>query len=448
MKKIEFVCCLLGALTAVPAAAGAAGEDAPPQMAQASGTTGREAGRAVRPAWRWGVDDFIIEAGHLPDAPEAKALGALRATPYLQWQPSRNWEFRAGLLLDAASQSQGPGKYSEGRADWGDTFVRWRDGDARVTFGAQTIVWGRVDAVPLIDRVSRTDLTRFVLDSLPQRRAAQWALRWEQGFGEDLRLDAVVLPYFLPARLADERSVWSLVNRQTGRIIGLQPSPALQALVAAAPIRDAKEGGAGGVALRLTRTGEAVDWGVTLGRTRQALPYYQLGPTVPSLTVVHPYNNFIGVDAETAAAGATWRAELGYTDGTRATQPSGASFETSAVEAVAGVEFTPGGGDTRVILQLAARSLRADGPTLERKDIVAANGEVEMRFGQGRWKAALQFSAGLNHHDLYLAPKLSYLGWEPHEFYIVARHFDGSNRSLGGFHRDHSMIALGLRTRF
>jgi hypothetical protein len=43
---------------------------------------------------------------------------------------------------------------------------------------------------------------------------------------------------------------------------------------------------------------------------------------------------------------------------------------------------------------------------------------------------------------------LSYLGWEPHEIYIAARHFAGEGRALGGFHRDHGMLAVGLRTRF
>ena len=60
----------------------------------------------------------------------------------------------------------------------------------------------------------------------------------------------------------------------------------------------------------------------------------------------------------------------------------------------------------------------------------------------------MRFFSGLNVHDLYLSPKLSYLGWEPHEIYLVGRYFNGEARSLGGFHEDHSMIAIGLNTRF
>lgn len=404
--------------------------------------------RAQRPTWRFGIDDVLVEAGRLSnDAPEARTLLALRGTPYAVWQPNRGWEVRAGVLLEADTQSGGLLDYDRTRADLADTYVRYRSGGMRLTAGAQTIVWGRVDALPVIDRVSRVDLTRFILDDLPQRRRAQWALRWEQNFGDDLKLDAVLLPDFRPARLPDERSVWHPVNQLTGRILGIAPDPALAALVRNAELRR-DDSGAGGAAVRLTRTGDAWDWGVTLARTRQSLPYYRLEPAGPALVATHPYGNFVGVDGETTAFGATWRAEVGYTDGVLATRPGGQPVDTAALEAVAGVEFFPGGKNTRVTLQLAARSLRADGPLLELKEYVGVNGEVESTFGQGRWRASLRFMSGLNVRDLYLAPELAYLGWEPHELYVAARHFDGESRSLGGFHRDHGMLAVGLRTRF
>jgi hypothetical protein len=444
------------ACTSVPVAASEAIDPAQRlEVAQASAaaeesTPVRRAptARAFRPVTRFGIDDVLAEAGWLSsDAPEARRVFAWRLSPYALWQPSRNWEFRAGLRLDGATQRGGALDDDRTRADVGDTYVRYRDGDMRVTVGAQTIVWGRVDAVPVIDRVSRVDLGRFLLDDLAERRRAHWALRWEQTFGDDLKLDAVVLPKFRPARLPSADSVWHPINRLTGRIIGIEPDPALAALVQSASVRH-EDHGAGGAALRLTRTGGTMDWGVTLARTRQPLPYVRLDSGVPALTVTHPYNNFIGVDAETNAWGATWRAELGYSDGVPATRPTGPTIETSAVEAVAGVEMFPGGKNTRLTLQLAARSLRANGPVLELKDYVGVNGELESTFAQGRWRASLRFMSGLNVHDVYVAPKLSYLGWEPHEVYITARHFAGEGRALGGFHRDHGMVAVGLRTRF
>lgn len=410
---------------------------------------GRSAGvRAQRPATRFGLDDVLIEGARLAsDAPEARTAWGVRATPYLLWQPNRSWEVRVGALLESDAQSGAAVDYSETRADVAETYVRYRDGSMRLTAGAQTIVWGRVDAMPVIDRVSRVDLTRFMVDDLSQRRRAQWALRWEQSFGDDLKLDAVLLPRFRGARMPDERGIWHPVNRLTGRVIGFEPDPALAALVQNAALRN-DDHGAGGAALRLTSTGGALDWGVTLARTRQLLPYFRLDPAGPFLTATHPYNRFVGVDGEMTAAGATWRAEVGYTDGVPATRPGGEMVLTSAVEAVAGVEFFPGGGNTRLTLQLAARSLRDDGPLLEIKDYLGVNGELESTFGQGRWKAGVRFMSGLNVNDIYIAPTLSYLGWEPHELYLTLRHFSGEGRALGGFHRDHGMIAVGLRTQF
>ena len=80
------------------------------------------------------------------------------------------------------TQDGGLASHRELLADYGDTYVRYRNGDTRLTLGAQTIIWGRVDEIPLADRVSRVDLTRFALDDLADRRRAQLATRWEQNF--------------------------------------------------------------------------------------------------------------------------------------------------------------------------------------------------------------------------------------------------------------------------
>jgi hypothetical protein len=240
--------------------------------------------------------------------------------------------------------------------------------------------------------------------------------------------------------------VWSPINRTTGQIIGIAPSPALAALVGAAQI-DEDEHGSGGGALRLTRTGEPFDFGVTLARTRQSLPYYRVDAG-PSLTAIHPYNSFVGADLELVRGGLTWRMELGYTGDVPVTLATTAMDTTHSLDWIGALEFFPGGGDTRVNLQLVAHALQTDRSILELKEYYGANGEIETSFGQGRWKAALRFATGFNVRDVYLGPKLSYVGWEPHELYVAAHYFDGEARTLGGFHQDHSLITLGLRTRF
>lgn len=420
----------------------AADDDLPPPKANVKKITAK----TFKPTLKYGLDDVLLEAGALPDAPEADSYSTLRTSAYVLWQPSRNWEFRAGARLDGMLQAGGSRDHDEMLADYGDTYVRYRDGGTRLTLGAQTIIWGRVDEIPLIDRVSRADLTRFILDDLPERRRAQLAARWEQSFN-DYKLDAVWLPIFRAAQLPDIASIWSPINRATGEIIGIVPNPALAALVGVARI-DEDEHGSGGGALRLSKTGGAVDFGLTLARTRQSLPYYRLNPAGPSLTAIHPFNNFAGADMEFVTGDFTWRMEMGYTDDVPYTLATTTPGKTSAFDWVGAVEFFPGGKDTRVNLQLATHKLNTGKNTLELGEYYGANGEIETIFAQGRWKAGARFFTGLNVHDVYLSPKLSYLGWEPHEVYIAAHYFDGEARTLGGFHKDHSLLTLGLRTRF
>ncbi|MFZ3042443.1 MAG: DUF1302 family protein [Thiobacillus sp.] len=428
---------------AAPAAAAPrvnSADDLPPPAARTRGATAR----GFQPSLKFGVDDLLLEAGALPDAHEADTYSTLRTSAYVLWQPSRDWEFRAGTRLDGMMQAGGATDHDEMLADYTDTYVRYRGGDTRLTLGAQTIIWGRADEIPLADRVSRADLTRFVLDDLADRRRAQLAARWEQTFG-DYKLDAVWLPVFRGAQLPDVASVWSPVNRSTGQIIGIDP--ALTGWVSGARI-DEDEHGSGGGALRLTRTGEPFDFGVTLARTRQSLPYYRVDLTNLALTAVHPYNTFVGADLELVSGGLTWRTELGYTDNVPVTRPTTAMDTTHALDWIGAVEFFPGGGDTRINLQLVAHALQTDRGILELKEYYGANGEIETSFGQDRWRAGMRFSGGFNVKDIYLSPKLSYVGWEPHELYVAAHYFDGDARTLGGFHQDHSLITLGLRTRF
>lgn len=417
-------------------------DDLPPPAARIS----KAAARGFQPTLKLGVDDLLLEAGGLPDAPEADTYSTLRASAYVLWQPSRDWEFRAGARLDGMAQDGGSADHDEMLADYADTYVRYRSGDTRLTLGAQTIIWGRADEIPLADRVSRADLTRFVLDDLADRRRAQPAARWEQNFG-DYKLDAVWLPVFRGAQLPDVASVWSPINRSTGQVLGIAPSPALAALVGAARI-DEDEHGSGGGALRLTKTGAPFDFGVTLARTRQSLPYYRVDVPNLTLTAVHPFNTFVGADLELVSGGITWRTEFGYTDNVPVTQPTTAMDTTHSLDWIGALEFFPGGKDTRVNLQLVAHALHTDHSILELKEYYGANGEIETSFGQGRWRAGMRFSSGFNVHDVYLSPKLSYVGWEPHELYVAAHYFDGEARTLGGFHQDHSLITLGLRSKF
>lgn len=416
-------------------------------LAQADGGgAARGGGKAPASSLKFGVEGVLLEAGFFSDAVEADHQLAFRASPYVLWQPDRRWDVRLGARIDSQVQRGGSLDADRTRVSLGDSFVRYRSGDSRFTAGAQTIVWGRVDETPLADRVSRVDLSRFALDDLADRRLPQWVLRWEYEAGDD-KLDVVLLPHQRGAVLPARNSLWHPISPTTGQFIGLEPNAAAGAVVLRSPLSQ-DDGQAGGAAVRWTRTGGTVDFGMTLARTRQPLPYFRLDAAQPAVTAVFPYTTFAGGDLEFAAGDITWRMELGYTTGIPVTTTRGQTVSTRALEWVGGMEFFPGGKDTRVNLQLSARTLSASVPTLELKEYYGAGGQIESTLAQGRWKVGMRFFAGINVRETYLAPRVTFLGWEPHELFVTMRLFDGQARSLAGFHREHDMLALGLKTVF
>lgn len=408
-------------------------------------TSTRSTKQAAAP--KFGIDGLRAEFGRVGGGRDAASYAYVRAVPYMRWKPARNWEVEAGAVLDAEHQADGPAGFDRTDASAADTFVRWRTGETRWTAGWQTIIWGRVDETPLIDRVSRVDLNRLVLDPLAERRLPMPALRWEQAFG-DFNLDLVAIAEHRRARLSDPDSVWFPVDRRRGQIVGLDLPPALSAFVSAATVTHAAHA-AGGVGMRLRHDAQdGPSLGLTLARTRQSLPHFVADLSSMTLQQVHPFVRFAGVDAEWNAAGMTWRTEFGYSLDVPATGLQGQMLKARAVEWAAGVEFFPGDGDLRINAQLLGRRLRADAALLERRELVALGGEAELPLDQGRWKLGLRLSSGLTAHDLYLAPRVVFAGWEPHELYLTLHAFDGEAGTLGGFHRRHDTITFGLTTRF
>lgn len=396
---------------------------------------------------RWGAESLRIEGMHLADHPQVRSTAALRGSWFATMKPSTALELRVGLRTDADLQDGGAARYSDANIGWADTWLRWRGGDARVTAGMQTVLWGRVDAVSLIDRVSRVDLRRFALDELKERRLPQPALRWEQGWGS-YTSDLVLLAGFQNALLPDRRSVWHPINREGAQVIGTAAVPALSAFFLGAPLQQADHR-SGGAALRLTHAGDGFDHGFTVGRTRQTLPFFQLDLAGNRVLASQPYVRHIAADAELVTDAYTWRFEIAHSRDLPMTALSGLKLKANSTELAGGVEFFPGGRDTRVNLQLLLREIDTDQTaTVELQRYASVSGEVESSFSQGAWKAALRFASALNLHDVYVSPRLAYVGWEPHEIYLAGHYFKGEQRGFGGFFRNSAALALGLKTRF
>jgi hypothetical protein len=348
--------------------------------------------------------------------------------------------------VDGYSQSGKP-SWDEATVDYGDSYVRYRGENLRVTLGAQTVIWGRIDEIPPTDRMSVPDLTRFILDDLQDRRRARPLLRLE-GFQGNNKVDLVWYPTFRGAELPDTDSIWYPVDRARGEIIGIESNPAMAAILPGASIDDDAPAGDGGGGLRFSRTESSFDFALTAQYGRQTVPYYVYNAATNTLEAEYPRAWTLGGDVGFEAADATWRFEAAWISDLPVTRDNMTYTTVKGVNWGAGVEFHPGDGDTRVNLQLAGTNLYNTPDILDRTEIYNLNGSLEIPFAQERWRARVRFFVGLDKEDIYINPELTFLGWEPHEFYLELHHFDGEDGTLGGFHDDHSLLAVGWRAEF
>lgn len=416
----------IGLLVVTPGAAIADPREPPPESA----------------AWVFsrGPDRARIELDAFTADPGATGAGWLQAAVGLRGYGGE-FELALGLRLDGEAQT-GSLDFSRARVDYAENTLRWRRGETRVTVGTQVLAWGRTDEIPPVDRLSRADISRGPLDPLPERRRAVPALRVEHYVG-DLKLDAAWLPVFDPAVLPDRQSVWNPVDTIHGRILGIGAVPfIIGAQVESATVEANNSGG-----LRLTRTGAGVDWGLSVQRVRQSLPYYRGG--FRRLTEVHPLAWVLGGELEAEGAGATWRIEAAWTSDTPVTTAPFFRYRTvPAWDAVAGAEMFARDGDTRLTLQLAGHRTQADVAVYDRTEFYLVLGEIEHRFGRNRWRANLRFSSGIGERDLYVNPRLAYTGFDGHEFFLAGHWFAGGPKTLGGYYAANDLIALGWQARF
>lgn len=385
------------------------------------------------------VDTLRFELGGFADHPEASGDGFVHAALSAGGGEGA-WSFAFGARVDALSQF-GSQDFTRVRADYTENYLRWRGEDLRITLGTQNVMWGRVDEISPIDRMSRVDVSRAMLDKLPDRRRAVPAMRAEF-FGEDFKLDAVWLPVFDEAVMPHGDSVWHPVDAMKGRLLGFGTLPGLVGVT----LRAADEDGSGGGGLRLTAGGDGLDYGFSVQRVRQSQPYYRVSPGV--LTAVHPYDTVVGAELEAEHMGATWRMELAWRSDVPLTTP-GFQYRTDpGLDLVVGAEFFPGDGETRVTLQLAGHRTLTDVSVLDRTEFYTMTGEIEHPFAHGRWRADLRFMLGLGERDVYINPRLTYTGIDQHELFLAAHLFSGSEQTMGGYYAENDAVMVGWQAKF
>ncbi len=206
----------------VPAPAPAAPEPAPEAIAAAPaavpkvlvfGTAGAPgvSVQALAPeedrGFSIGVNELRVEAGGFTDSARgADSSNYLHGAFSARWRPNNRWELLLAGRVDGYYQTGDP-QSSRTELDYGDSFIRYRGDKVRITAGAQTVIWGRVDEIPPTDRLSVQDLSRYLLDEIDERRRAAPVIRLE-AFHRGFKADLVWLPEFRAAELPDGDNVW------------------------------------------------------------------------------------------------------------------------------------------------------------------------------------------------------------------------------------------------
>lgn len=362
-----------------------------------------------------------------------------------KWTPDSTWEARIAARIDGYRQTGTP-DWTDLDVDYGETYIRYRGDDMRVTVGAQQLIWGRIDEIPPTDRLSTVDARRFNLDDLQDRRLARPMIRIESFRGES-KYDFVYMPTFREAELADMDSIWYPIDRARSKILGIEVNPALAALMPTSSIVNDAPDTDHAAALRFTSSASDVDYGVTVQHGRQTVPYFSYNAGTNTFEARYPRSWAVGGDFAFESEGVTWRFEGAWLSDVPVTNNLGYT-EVEGLNWAAGMEFYPGDADTRVNLQLAGNHLLDADNVVERENVYNFNGSVNIPFAEERWRANVRFFFGLDEEDIYVNPEIAFVGWEPHELYLEAHYFDGDEGTLGGFHEDHSLISAGWRAKF
>ena len=397
--------------------------------------------------WSARLDNLWAEYGHFTNSDSlADNQAYIHGKASLEWTNGSNWELKISGRFDGYQES-GENDWDKLTGDYDETYIRYKTDKSIITLGAQKILWGRIDEFPPTDRLSTQDFRRFVTDDLKDRRLASLALRLEHFIG-DSKIDLMVLPDFRKAKLPNKDSVWHPISKHRGEILGLETTPALEALIQNTPIKNKAPDSEGGAGIRFSSIGSGFDYGISVQHGRQTIPYFSYNPDKNLIEARYPRTWIAGIDFGVEALGGTLKFEGTWLEDNPVTKNDGSFDTVAAVNWGLAWEVFPGDGDARLNLQVTGLQLASASDVLDRSEVYTFNGSYEVPFADESWRLKTRFYAGLNDSDYYLNPELAYTGWDAQEVYLELHYFDGDPGTPGGFHEDNTLLTLGWRGEF
>ncbi|MFV0278875.1 MAG: hypothetical protein ACK5HY_17080 [Parahaliea sp.] len=394
------------------------------------------------------LDHLWLEAGQFIRQSASKNLQAYaHGLASMEWNPAREWEFRLSARVDGYVET-GRDDWSDLDLDYDESYLRYKSTSSIATLGAQKVLWGRIDEFPPTDRLSSQDLRRFIIDDLEDRRLASPALRLEHFFDGNGKVDLVYYPRFREAQLADRDSAWHPVNKHSGEILGLKTTAPAEAIVRQVPVVEDAPDSEGGAGARFSSIGSGIDYGISVQKGRQSIPYFSYHPTRNRIEGRFPRTWILGGDLGVEALGGTLKFEASWLSDTPVTRIDGSYTTVRSAAWGAALELFPGDGDARLNLQVTGTRLLNAPRVRDRDGMYALNGSYETPFAEQRWRARARFYLGMDEKDLYLNPEIAYTGWEAQEIYLELHFFDGDKGTPGGFYQDNNIVALGWRADF
>ena len=412
--------------------------------------------------------DLAIETGYFTqDSIAANYQSYAHAVLSARFRMHANWDAVAGIRLENWTEYAG-GRTSRTRADYAESFIRFRSAARRVTLGTQTLNWGTMDVEPPADKMARLDLSRIVIDDRFRQRRAVPAIRWEE-FLNDYGLDIVILPVFTPSILPRQDGVWYPLNRERGRAIGFEPQPGFATLIRLGSIEDDHvPNGFGGAGFRIGQDDGGLDWHVTAQRARRSRPYFAIDPAIQALLpdqislldivrarartetfrVTYPWNNVAGGDLIWVQGNSSWRLEAAWSDGLPLTSRDFSLTRKTAFDWAVAWEYLTGPGLGRINLQLSGREVFNDENILDEYQKLSFSGDLDIYLARQRWRLRLRFLVGLEPRETMLNPEISRLTEKRGTFFVGFHKFSGRDGTVGGFFDRNNMLKAGWRTGF